>query len=74
MATILPIIQITLSVILVAGILLQNRSAGIGALGGSDTVDAGFSTRRGPEKTLFLGTIIVAILFMIVSFISFLVR
>jgi protein translocase SecG subunit len=74
MATILPIIQILLSVVLIAGILLQNRSAGIGALGGSDTVDAGFSTRRGPEKTLFLGTIIVSILFMIVSFISFLVR
>ena len=74
MATILPIIQIILSVILVAGILLQNRSAGIGALGGSDTVDAGFSTRRGPEKTLFMGTIIVAILFMIVSFISFLAQ
>jgi len=74
MATILPIIQIALSVILVAGILLQNRSAGIGALGGSDSVDAGFGTRRGPEKTLFIATVVVAVLFIIVSFISFIAR
>jgi preprotein translocase subunit SecG len=73
MANILPIIQIILSVILVAGILLQTSAAGLGgALGGGDSVDAGYHTRRGFEKVLFNGTIVVAILFVIVSFIAFL--
>ena len=42
-----------------------------GALGGSDNVDAGYHTRRGAEKWFFNGTIILAILFVIVSIISF---
>ncbi len=75
MATILPIIQIILSVLLIAGILLQVNSAGMGGAigGGSDNVDAGYHTRRGAEKWFFNGTIILAILFVIVSFISFVV-
>jgi protein translocase SecG subunit len=72
MATILPIIQIIISVLLIAGILLQVNSAGMGgALGGSDNVDAGYHTRRGAEKWFFNGTVILAILFVIVSFVSF---
>jgi len=72
MATILPIIQIILSVLLIAGILLQTNAAGLGgAFGGSDNIDAGYHTRRGAEKWFFNGTIIVAILFVIVSFIAF---
>ncbi|HMP67212.1 MAG TPA: preprotein translocase subunit SecG [Candidatus Paceibacterota bacterium] len=72
MAAILPIIQIVLSVILIAGILMQTNAAGLGgAFGGSDNVDAGYHTRRGFEKWLFNGTIIIAILFVIVSFVSF---
>ncbi len=74
MATILPAIQIILSVILIAGILLQSSAAGLGgALGGSDNVDAGYHTRRGFEKWLFDATVVVAILFSIVSFVVFLV-
>jgi preprotein translocase subunit SecG len=73
METILPIIQIILSVVLIAGILLQQNAAGLGgALGGGDDVDAGYHTRRGAEKWLFNGTIIIAILFLIVSIIAFL--
>lgn len=72
MATILPIIQIVLSVLLIAGILLQTNAAGLGgALGGSDNIDAGYHTRRGAEKWIFNGTIVIAILFVIVSFITF---
>jgi protein translocase SecG subunit len=72
MATTLPIIQIIISVLLIAGILLQVNSAGMGgALGGSDNVDAGYHTRRGAEKWFFNGTVILAILFVIVSFVSF---
>jgi protein translocase SecG subunit len=66
-------VQIALAVILVAGILLQSSSAGLGAaFGGGDSVDAGIHTRRGPERFVFFGTIAVAALFIVVSFLSFL--
>ena len=68
MVTILSIIQIILAIILVASILLQRSSAGISVLGGSDSVDAGYHTRRGFEKTLFHATIVLAVAFIIVSF------
>lgn len=71
MVTILTIIQIILSVALVAAILLQRSSAGLGALGGGDSVDAGYHTRRGFEKTLFNSTIVIAILFAVISFVIF---
>ncbi len=58
---ILPIIQIFLSVLLVAAILLQQRGSGLGsAFGGEGNV---FRTKRGVEKILFYATIGVAVLF-----------
>lgn len=72
MATILPVLQIILSVFLIAGIILQSSSAGLGgAFGGSDNVDSGYHTRRGFEKWLFNGTVIIAVLFALVSFVHF---
>ena len=68
--TILPIIQVTLGVILIAGILIQQSDAGLGsAFGGSG--DGGFKhTRRGSEKIIFTGTIVVAILFALSAFLA----
>ena len=72
-ATILPYIQIVISVLLIAGVLLQYSAAGVGgALGGSDSFEAGYHTRRGFEKFLFNGTIVLAILFAASSLVSFL--
>jgi protein translocase SecG subunit len=72
-ATILPFIQIVISVLLITGILLQYSAAGVGgALGGSDSFEAGYHTRRGFEKFLFNATIVLAILFAATSLISFL--
>ncbi len=72
MATILTISQIIISVLLIAGIILQNSAAGLsGAFGGSDSIDAGYHTRRGFEKWLFNATVILAILFAIVSLVNF---
>lgn len=70
METILPYIQIILSVLLVAAILLQQTEAGLGgAFGGSDSV-SGHHTRRGFEKVLFYGTIIIAVLFALSALIA----
>ena len=60
---ILPIIQITLAVILIGAILLQQRGAGLGgAFGGSD--GGVHYERRGFERTLFKGTGVIALLFV----------
>lgn len=71
MDSILPYIQIVLAVILVSAILLQKTGAQIGgAFGGSDNFSSAFHTRRGFEKTLFIITISVAILFAVSALIS----
>lgn len=63
--TYLPYIQVALSVILIAGVLLQRSESGLGAGFGSEGSTGGRFMRRGFEKLLFNGTIIVAVLFAI---------
>lgn len=71
MQTILPIIQIILAVVLVAGILMQSKTSGLsGAFGGDDS-SGSFQTRRGLEKLLFHITVVVAVAFAAISFIIF---
>ncbi|MEI6304776.1 MAG: preprotein translocase subunit SecG [Candidatus Taylorbacteria bacterium] len=66
MKSLLPYIQIILSVVLVAIILLQRTGAQVGgAFGGNDNFSSAFHTRRGMEKILFIITIVVAILFAV---------
>ncbi|KKS27517.1 MAG: Preprotein translocase, SecG subunit [Parcubacteria group bacterium GW2011_GWC1_42_11] len=67
LVTILPWVQIILSIILATAILLQQTGAGVGgAFGGGD--DSIRYTRRGMEKVLFYISIIVAILFALSAF------
>ena len=69
----LPYIQIGLSILLVAVILLQQTGAGLGgAFGGSDS-SSGFHTRRGAEKILFNATIVIAILFSATAFLTLII-
>lgn len=70
---VLPFVQIVLSVILIMSILLQRSNAGLGEAFGGD--GSGFhTTRRGFEKFLFYLTIICAIIFVILSILSILLR
>jgi len=71
---ILPYAQIVLSVVLVAAILLQQSSAGVGgALGGSDT--GGFHhTRRGFEKFLFYLSIVCGVFFALFALLSIIIK
>lgn len=62
---ILPYIQIILSVLLVAAILLQQRGSSLGGAFGGDNFSASFHKRRGGELFLFRLTIVVAILFVL---------
>ncbi len=70
MTQVLPYIQIVLSVLLVAGILLQRSEASLGASFGGDSATGNRFMRRGLEKALFRGTILIAILFCLSAFAS----
>jgi preprotein translocase subunit SecG len=65
----LSIAQIILGVVLIAVIVLQNKEAGLGGLTGGDSGGV-FRARRGVEKALFNGTIVLSILFFALSFIT----
>ncbi len=68
MQTYLSVAQIVLSIALILAILLQVRGGGLGGIFGQpDTV---FRTKRGVEKTLFQLTIVLAVLFIIISIIA----
>ena len=62
-STYLNIIQIIVSAVLVVTVLLQVRGSGFGELGTQSV----FRTRRGIEKTLFQATIVLAVVFILVS-------
>jgi preprotein translocase subunit SecG len=62
------IVQIVISVALVIAILLQARGAGLGSVfGGTGTV---FKTRRGVDRLLFRTTIVLTVIFALVSIIG----
>ncbi len=64
------ILQITISVILIVVILLQVKGSGFGAALGGMSGGSVYRTKRGLERTLFQATIILAIVFIFVSFLS----
>lgn len=75
LARILPYIQLILSAILVAVVLLQQSDASLGgAFGGGDSDGGVRHTRRGAEKVLFNTTIITGILFTVAAFIALVIR
>ncbi len=72
--TILPYIETILAILIIIAILLQKSENGVGgAFGGSDSMGA-YHTRRGFEKVLFNGTIILGILFVITSVLLLIIR
>ncbi|MEA2701380.1 MAG: preprotein translocase subunit SecG [Candidatus Parcubacteria bacterium] len=68
----LPYAEITLSLLLIAGIVLQQRGAGLGGAFGGDNFASTFYKRRGAEKFLFNATIVVAVLFVLTAITHFL--
>ena len=63
------IAQIILSIVLIALILLQERSSGLsGIFGGGES--SYYQTRRGLEKIIFTATIVLVIIFAALSLIN----
>ena len=70
LSTLLPYIQIILSVLLVASILLQQRGGSLGGAFGSDNFSATFHKRRGAELFLFQAAIVLSVLFVASAFLA----
>ncbi len=68
MQTYLNVAQIILSIALILTILLQVRGGGLGGIFGQP--DSVYRTKRGVEKTLFQLTIVLVVLFLIISVIA----
>lgn len=66
----LPYVQIVLSILLVAAVLLQQRGSSLGGAFGSDNFSATFHKRRGGELFLFRATVILGLLFVLSALIS----
>lgn len=64
----LNIIQIIISIALIALTVMQSKGAGLGRmLGGDSSI---YRTRRGVEKTMFNLTVILAVVFFLISLLS----
>ena len=68
MLKIIPYIQVVLSLLLIGGILLQQRGTGLSSTFGGSGLE--YSTKRGAEKIIFYATIVIAILFIVASIVS----
>lgn len=66
----LNLIQIVVSVTLIVVILLQVKGSGFGAALGGMSGGSVYRTKRGLERTLFQATILLAIVFIFISFLS----
>lgn len=65
MGNLIPVAQITLAIFLIVLILFQSKGTGLGTTFGGDF--GFYGTKRGAEKILFNTTILVAILFLLIT-------
>lgn len=63
------ILQIIVSVILITLVTLQSKETSLGA-SFSSTTQTGYHTKRGPEKIIYLATILMSIVFLVLSFLN----
>jgi protein translocase SecG subunit len=68
--SVLPYIQIILSILLVTAIILQQRGSSLGGAFGGDNYSSTFNKRRGAEEFLFRFSIVIAILFVFSAFLN----
>ena len=66
----IQIIQVILSIAITIFILLQVRGAGLGSAFGGSSAGSVFKTRRGVEKLVFNTTIVLIVLFALISILS----
>ena len=67
--TLLHVAQIIIAVMVILAVLAQARGGGLGGIFGGQQ-DTSFRTRRGIEQTLFRFTIVLVVVFVILSILS----
>ncbi len=65
--SLLSIAQIIVSILLIVGILLQSRGGGLSSMFGGGGGGDSYRTKRGAEKFIFRTTIVLAVLFLVLS-------
>ena len=60
----LNVIQILIALVVIAAVILQAKGAGLGNIFGGAGGDSSYRTRRGLERTLFRGTIVLMLIFV----------
>jgi len=68
LATFLLIAQIILGIALTVLIVFQTQNSGAGSVFGSDTTV--YRTRRGLEKTLYQATIVLTVIFVLLTMVT----
>ncbi len=71
--TYIDIALIITSLALIISVILQNKGVGLGGFVGGDSGGV-FSARRGIEKTLFWITIVLSVLFFILTMAAVLIK
>lgn len=66
----LPYILIAISLLLIVAVILQQRGSSLGGAFGGDNFSAAYHTRRGFERVLFYGTILLGVLFGLSSLLA----
>ena len=70
---ILLILQIVVPVLLIPSILLQQRGTALGSAFGGGDGGSSFSKRRGFEKKIYTSSIVLGILFIVVSLLNLII-
>jgi preprotein translocase subunit SecG len=65
----LDVALIIISIALIVSVILQNKGVGLGGLTGQDTGGV-YTQRRGIERTLFYITIVLSVLFFILTLVT----
>ncbi|HEC94324.1 MAG TPA: preprotein translocase subunit SecG [Candidatus Kaiserbacteria bacterium] len=70
-STLLPYAEIVLSLLVIIGVVLQQRGASLGGAFGGDNFSSTFYKRRGAELFLFRATIVLSILLVLTALTGF---
>jgi len=68
----LPYAEIIISLLLILGVVLQQRGASLGGAFGGDNFSSTFYKRRGAELFLFRATIVLSVLLVVTAMANFL--
>lgn len=63
------IFQIIISLVLIILVTLQSKESSLGS-GFASATQSGISTKRGPEKLIYIATIVMAIIFVFISILN----